>query len=463
MRYLLLVGSAVALAGMGPCMAADWPAYETNPFAITLVIPAPEDSAGGIVVWDIDDDGLMDYLVTVPRHVAAYGHHGDKLWVHAVDLRVGGSSEREGLPGHHGPGVTAGDTDGDGATEVLYLTNDSVLHVVDGKTGETRWTAAPPHPEGTARWEHLALADFRGKGERDLLLQTTNAEGYRVGHHIAAFALKDLRKGDYSPLWQRADFTTCAHNGARLADLDGDGRDEVLGGQVVSPRGEFLCNIPLRGHVDSIFVREVDPERPGLEVVALEEGGRNGELPGNRVFLYGREALIWETHYQQWEPQNAAVGEFDLDSPGLEIWCRSRFNEHQQPFVFSARGELLAHYALDDVAPEGWTTAGVEVIHTIDWTGQPRQLAAAKERHTEGDVAVFDPMTGEFVARFDETADRLYVADVAGDWREELVVLSGNTLRIYANEAPNENPNHPRLWAQPHYAHSKRTHNYYSP
>jgi hypothetical protein len=448
---------------MGPCPAAEWPVYETNPFVIELDIPPPEDSAGGIVVWDLDNDGLMDYLVTVPGHVAAYARDGRKLWIHEADLRVGGSSEREGLPGHHGPGVTAGDTNGNGKTEVLYLTNDSVLHVVDGATGKALWTARPPHPEGAARWEHLALANFRGKGERDLFLQTTNQSGYRVGHHIAAYTLKKLQKGQYTPLWQRDDFTTCAHNGARLADLNGDGRDEVLGGQVVSAKGEFLCNIPLRGHIDSIFVRDVMPGERGLEVVALEEGGRSGDLPGNRVFVYGRETLLWENHFQQWEPQNAAVGEFDLESPGLEIWCRSRFNEHQQPFVFSATGELLAHYALDDVAPEGWTTSGLELIHTIDWTGEPRQLAAAKERHTEGDVAIFDPMSGEFLARFEEKASRLYVADVAGDWREEVIVLNGNTLRVYANHAPNPNPHRPRLWSEKHYIHSKRTHNYYSP
>lgn len=460
----LLFGLACAWAFACRGAAAEPPAqYGANPFAIELDIPAPRDSAGGIVAWDLNGDGLIDYLVTVPGHIAAYAHDGSKLWIRKTDVRVGGSSEREGLPGHNGPGVTAGDIDGDGATEVLFFTGDGTLHVLDGAGGEEKWNAKPPHPDGTERWEHLAIANFRGEGDRDLFIQATNKDGYRVGHHIAAYRLEDLRKGDYTPLWQRADFTTCAHNGARLADLDGDGKDEVLGGQVVGADGEFLCNIPLRGHIDSIFARDVRPDLPGLEVVALEEGGRRGEAPGNRVFLYGRDALIWETHYQQWEPQNAAVGEFDPSVPGLEIWCRSRFNEHQKPFVFDAQGRLLARYELDDVAPKGWTAAGVEVIYTIDWTGETKQLAAAKERHTEGDVCVFDPLTGAFVERFDEKAARLYVVDVSGDWREELVVLNGNALHIYHNDAPNPRPDQPRLWERPEYGRSKRTHNYYSP
>ncbi|NIA12742.1 MAG: hypothetical protein GWP08_01585 [Nitrospiraceae bacterium] len=405
----------------------------------------------------------MDFLVTVPGHVAAYAHEGGKLWVNRGDLCIGSSSERVGLPGHHGPGVQAADVDRDGNTEVLYLTRDGVLHVVNGKTGTEEWSAKPPNPDGTERWEHLVVANFRGEGDRDLLLQATNREGYRMGRYVSAFATERLRSGDMTPLWQRGDFLACAHNGARVADLDGDGKDEVLGGTILSPAGEILCKIPLRGHIDSIFVRDVLPGDPGLEVVALEEGGNRKGVRGNRVFLFDEQRVHWETHYQHWEPQNAAVGEFDPARPGLEVWCRSRFPEHQKPFVFDAKGEVIAHYEMDAVAPEGWTVSGVEVINTIDWTGEPTQLAAAKERHTERDIAIFNPISGAFVARIPEKADRLYVADVAGDAREELIVLSGNELHIYHNAAESAAPASPRLWEQPHYRRSKMTYNYYSP
>jgi len=449
--------STVFLALCSALAAADAPQYAANPEVIELAIPAPEDSAGGIVTADLDQDGALDYLVTVPGHIAAYAHDGKKLWVAQVDVRVGGSSERVGLPGHNGPGVQAGDIDGDGATEVLFLTQDSVLHVVKGATGEERWQAAPPVPAGAERWEHLVVADFRGEGMRDVLLQATNQEGYRMGRYLAAFALEALRQGADSPLWQRDDYLACAHNGVRIADLDGDGKHEVLGPMLLGPDGEVRYTIPLKGHVDSVFVADVRPDLPGLEVVALEEGG------GNRVFLYHLAGLVWETHYQHWEPQNAAVGNFDLDRPGLEVWCRSRFNTHQQPFIFDAQGQLVNHYEMDKVAPEGWTDSGVEVIYTIDWTGEARQCAAAKERHSSGDVCVFDAVSGAFMQRFEDQADRLFVADVGGDWREELVVLCGNQLRIYHNAAANHGPGHPRLWLQMHYRDSKMTYNYYSP
>ena len=60
-------------------------------------------------------------------------------------------------------------------------------------------------------------------------------------------------------------------------------------------------------------------------------------------------------------------------------------------------------------------------------------------------------------------AERLYVADVMGDWREELIVLSGSRLSIYANDAVNPHPERMPLWNDPHYRQLKRNWNYYSP
>lgn len=433
---------------------SEWPQYPRNPFVIDLGIPPMESSSGGVIAADIDGDGLMDYLVTRPGHVAAYAHNGKRLWLLNVDVRVGSSSESEGLPGHHGPGVQAGDIDGDGKTEVVFLTRDGCINVVAGATGKAKLRRKLTSPKGTERWEHVVIANFRGKGDHDILLQATNKDGYRMGSYVAAFAAD---KPDGDPLWQTDKFLACAHNGARVADIDGDGSDEVLGGTIIDDDGRLTSPCPVKGHLDSVFVYDVLPDEPGLEVVALEEGS------DQRVFLYKKDRLIWESHYQHQEPQNAAVGNFDPTRPGLEIWCRTRYNEHQKPFVLDAKGKLVSTYNLDDVAPNGWTTSGVEVIWTIDWTGEPRQLAAAKERHRSGDVCVFEPVTGRFIKRIPEKADRLYVADVSGDWREEIIVISGNQMRIYHNEAPNPRPNQPRLWSQQHYRRSKMTWNYYSP
>ncbi|MGC8783240.1 MAG: hypothetical protein ACP5RN_02475 [Armatimonadota bacterium] len=56
------------------------PDYPNNPFVVKMEIPAPQDSAGSLIVADLNNDGRMDYLVTVPGHVAAYAWDGRKLW-----------------------------------------------------------------------------------------------------------------------------------------------------------------------------------------------------------------------------------------------------------------------------------------------------------------------------------------------------------------------------------------------
>ena len=436
---------------------AAGPPDKPKPFVIKLAIPAPKTSAGGIIVADVNNDGKMDYLVTVPGHLAVYGSDGRKLWIEKADIAVGGQSESQGLPGHCAAGVAAGDVDGDGKCEVIFLTRDSVVHVVDAATGRQEAKARPPVPEGAARWEVAMIADFRGAGDdRDLLLQATNKRGYRMGRYLAAYGIEQLIKGG-KPLWTTDKFVSCAHNSARLADINGDGRDEVLGATIFSAKGKLLARAAkFRGHMDSVFVADVRPDKRGLEVVLLEEGS-------NHVQVVGAGGAVWRKTHKRWEPQNAAVGRFKKGSHETFIWCRSRFNEHQKPFVFDSKGEVVFTYKMDDVAPPGWTARGVETIFTIDWTGGPQQLACAKERHKSGDVCIFEPLTGRFLVRFTEKCDRLLVADVRGDWREEVIVLAGSELHVYQSPAANPRPKQKRLWADRNYRRLKQCYNYYSP
>jgi len=55
------------------------------------------------------------------------------------------------------------------------------------------------------------------------------------------------------------------------------------------------------------------------------------------------------------------------------------------------------------------------------------------------------------------------VADVSGDWREEIIVASERQIHIYANKAPNPRPAMPRLWERREYRRAKMGWNYYSP
>jgi len=439
-------------------VAAAWQAKPLPAPRVTTIranFAADKESRGGILAADLNSDGRPELLLTAPGHIGAYAVNGKCLWHLETEIRVSaGSSENTGLPGHHAPAIQAADVDGDRRVEVLYLDENSTVHILDGATGRNKRAVHVPHPEGSERWEHLVVANLRGKGDRDLVLQTTNARGYRMGRYVSAYAIEMLAN---TPLWQTDRYVGCAHNGLRVADLDGDGRDEILGSTIITPAGQVKEVFTHHGHLDSIFFNDVQPNVPGLEVVALEEAG------GNHVYCFSHDRLLWTTHHRNQEPQNAAVGEFDLHRPGLEIWCRSRYDTHQKPFTFDSEGLLISDYEMDQVAPPDWTPKGVEVIAPIHWTGDPVQLAAAKARHESGDVCLFEPVSGRFVLRIKEKADRLYVADVTGDWREEVIVVSGDSIRVYENPAKNPRPKALRLWSVPHYRRSKMTWNYYSP
>ncbi|MGF1492217.1 MAG: FG-GAP-like repeat-containing protein [Microcoleaceae cyanobacterium] len=463
LKYVLIFGLVVACISwayvkQAQTQASDAASSDFNTQIIQLDLPAVKNGLGGIIAVDVNQDQRRDFILTQEGWIGIYAHDGKKLWQKAADIQLTEKSESEGLPGLFAPGVQAADIDQDGKIELLFLDQEGTLHWLDAVSGQEEGKIRLPVPAEADKWEHLVIGNFRGQGDRDLLLQATRSRRYRTGRHLAAYAIDDLlTESQPQPLWTRDDFKPNAHNGARLADLDGDNRDEVLGETLLSPTGETLYEIPAEGHIDSIFAADVRPDIPGIEVVALEENG------GNRVFLANPQGLIWETHYNNQEPQNAAIGDFDPNRPGLEIWCRSRNNRNQEPFIFDAQGQLIQRYEMKQVAPRGWTRSGVEVIFPIDWTGQPQQRLAAKERHKQGDVAIFDGISGEFLQTIPGKAARLYVADVSGDWREEIIIRQGKQLRIYSNPQPNARPQQASLWKQQYYRRGKMTWNYYSP
>ena len=112
------------------------------------------------------------------------------------------------------------------------------------------------------------------------------------------------------------------------------------GATILSPDGELLTKAkPFRGHMDSVFVADVQPDHPGLEVILLEEGS-------NFVQVLGIDGPIWRNDCKGQEPQNAAIGKFKSGSDEIFIWCRSRYNKHQKPFVFNSQGKVVFDYQL---------------------------------------------------------------------------------------------------------------------
>lgn len=207
-----------------------------------------------------------------------------------------------------------------------------------------------------------------------------------------------------------------------------------------------------------------------------------------------KSGLLWRkeitfTGYEDFkEPQHTAVGNFSVTHNHAEVWVRSRLGggdpnhfyrpfDSQYPWAFNGTGSIIATYRTVERLPAGFNTDptwgnkyGIEMIWTIDWTGGPKEHIAAKARWVEGHIGIFDAVTCDSVwtslGHYPSIQARmLYVADIAGDGREEMIVYDASDGRIKVFWNPAENPYQPRLpkWEDPLYKRLKQNWNYYSP
>lgn len=432
----------------------NWPSYSSDPFEITLDDPYGSSSAGGILCAPITQVGLMDFLITSPGAISLYGHFGGKVWTQEVDIRLSERAELNGLPGDHSPGVQIADIDGDRRLEIVYLDNHGAIHVLDGVTGREEWVSTPPCPADCEAWELAAICNLRGWGDRDIILQSTNKSGYRLGRYLQAYTVEDLLMKNYSPIWERHDYFGCAHGGLRLADINNDGRDEVIGGSTIDAEGIALEGIPMTAnnetnHIDALFPANIRLDMKGLETVVLENGGEN------RVFLLNNDTLIWESHHKHLKPKYAIAGSFGPDSNDRYIWCAANSENSRYPFVFDQSGKVV----VDGETTSGYQTCfwkdGVENVSIIHWDGGTQQHACGRTKNAKKTACIFDPLTGEVVKELTDGAERVFVADVCGDWREEAIILTNNKLLIFSNNQNNPNRDLPRFWENPVYERAK--------
>jgi hypothetical protein len=464
---------------------ADWPEYDANPFVFELAFPVlPVVARGSIFVHELDGDGLFDFVVTGEGTVSAYDHFGALLWLENASIHLPeGAGGGIGFPGRHGPGAIAADVDGDGRAEIAFIGDDGIVRIRDGATG------APLFAENEATLtfpgaEAIVVANFRGLGDRDALVQYNQNE------------LRAISLADGAMLWQTTEWSGMEHSSVRVADMDGDGLDEVIGPNFLGPDGVRLNDWDLQadrgtvvGGLDSLAVGDVVPGMPleiALAETAPDESGIG--IQSGETIVVNPDAIQWGTTRPsedipptgqcatEKDPDKLAIGDFDAARAGLEIFARSACANH--PWVMGSDGAIVATWNIADTAPEGWylgggkfpdSEGGIDVVTPIQWDAEGGQRVLLKERHLDRKAALVDPMNGTFLQVFDVVAARTYVADVAGDYREEVIVVeasdAGNgRVLVFWNDTPNANPNaRERRWSEQYYRRIKQNWNYYSP
>ena len=209
-----------------------------------------------------------------------------------------------------------------------------------------------------------------------------------------------------------------------IADVDEDGRDEIVfGSMVIDDNGKGLSTTGL-GHGDAQHVSDFDPYRKGLEFFACNEDEPN---------MNYRNATTSKIYFRSKgtaDDGRALMGNFSNSFPG----CMGR----------SVNSALISSVADKEIVggpSTGGTNDGLYWSHLnqrIYWTGDLVE-GILDSPGTERDAVVWTTAGGRVFQsngcklNNDSKNNPCALADIFGDWREEIVVRTGDNayVRIY--------------------------------
>lgn len=239
-----------------------------------------------------------------------------------------------------------------------------------------------------------------------------------------------FRTEDHSGKWQGM-----GSHSLRVADLDGDGKDEILfGSAAINDDGnELWCSG--NGHGDILHVGKFIKDRSGLQIEASFEEPKNyqgqGHGYGCQILDAATGALI--TGHGQNLPGDGDVGrsivaDIDPNSPGFEYWSSAQLG------IYSCETGLK----VSDTYPTG-DGGGVCYNVAIYWTGE-----ATREMFDRANVVTYkeNPLVKKtrLVAFESYGANKgnhgtkynpCYYGDILGDYREEVILGSSDYKSIY--------------------------------
>lgn len=318
------------------------------------------------------------------------------------------------------------------------LSGPEFLTVFDGQTGAALATVPYVPPRGNvADWGD----DYGNRVDRFLACvayldgQRPSAVMCRGYYTRCVLAAWDWRDGKLSLRWvfdsddgtpgNRA-YRGQGNHSVSVADVDDDGRDEIIyGACVIDDDGKGLYSTGL-GHGDALHVGDFDPDRPGLEVWGIHENEEgNPTRPGVALFAARTGEILFTGSIGQ-DVGRGMAADIDPRHRGAELWGGSgglrnvrgeRIGSSPRSVNFGIwwDGDLLREL-LDGVTITKW-----------DWEQQR-------------EVPLFVGREHGLAANNGSKANPCLSADLLGDWREELVArtIDSRELRIYVSTIPTE-------------------------
>jgi len=441
--------------------------WESNHLSVPLQIPEGGTSPDGVAytynandasVGDLDGDGEYEIVLkwepsnahdnahrgyTGKVFLDAYKLNGTLLW--RIDLGVNIRA------GAHYTQFLVYDFDGDGRAEVACKTADGTtdgagtvvgeagadhrdergyvlrgpefLTVFEGRTGRALCTAdyEPPRGDVSAwgddygnRVDRFLAAVAYLDGVRPHLVM---CRGYYTRTVLAAYR---WREGGLTRVWTfdsnapgNAGYAGQGNHNLAVADVDGDGRDEIVYGSVVIDHdGTGLYTTGL-GHGDAMHVGDLDPSRPGLEVFQVHEhpSEHGVELHDART-----GEILWGVATTR-DTGRGMAADIDPRYRGEEFWAGGG--------LYNCRGERIGSGLPSSTNFGIW------------WDGDLLRELLDRNRIDKWDhlreTTVNLLTAGECVSNNGSKATPCLQADILGDWREEVIWRKADNteLRIY--------------------------------
>lgn len=466
----------------------DFAKYTANQkpyFSIPLKTPAgytPNDAS----IADLDGDGEYEIILhqtgrshdnsqkgeTDPPIIQAYKLDGQFLW--EINL---GKNIREGA---HYTQFLVYDLDQDGKAEIVMKTADGsqdgqgkvigdskknyvnengmilsgpeFLTVFDGRSGAEIHTVNyqvprfagnlnPTNEEMTETWGDAkgnridrflgAVAYLDGKTPSVIM-----SRGYYTRTAIAAWDFKDKKLSlrwlfDTESSEENKQYRGQGNHNLTIADVDNDGKDEIVfGAMTVDDNGKIL-NSTGYGHGDALHVGDLDPSNPGLEIFDIQErfddagahfrDGKTGKV------LWKLPSTVYSQASKFQGPGRGLSLNIDPRYDGSESWAAGAGLKG----IYTARGKKISDK--NPPANMGIYWDGDFLSEILDGT-----VVSKWDWKNERANLIFDAKNFQCESNNGTKKNPTLVADLFGDWREEVIyrTTDNKELRIFSTTIP---------------------------